>query len=121
MKLADGSSDETFPIETLVEQGADLTLYKEDLEADSIDNWTRYKKIGMKIINQKIDFSDIHGEYAVRQNELFAPSIPMAYPTYSDTGHRFRYNYFDRVDGYLIPDNDGDIFFDYFEYNTDVY
>jgi len=51
MKLADGSSDETFPIETLEEQGADLTLYKEDLEADSIDNWTRYKKIGMKIIN----------------------------------------------------------------------
>lgn len=45
----------------------------------------------------------------------------MAYPTYSDTGHRFRYNFFDRVDGYLLPDNDGDVFFDYFEYNTDVY
>ena len=51
MKLKDGSSDEQFPIETLVEQGADLTLYKEDLKADSIDNFTRFKKVTLKIIN----------------------------------------------------------------------
>ena len=51
MKLKDGSSDEQFPIETLIEQGADLTLYKEDLKADSIDNFTRFKKVTLKIIN----------------------------------------------------------------------
>ena len=71
MRLKDGSSDEQFPIETLMEQGADLTLYKEDLKADSIDNFTRFKKATLKIINQKIDFNEIHGAYAVRYNELY--------------------------------------------------
>ena len=66
MHLADGSSEDLIPIETLVEEGKDLSLYVEDLKADSIDNFTRFKKIGMKIINSKIDFSDIHGLYAVR-------------------------------------------------------
>lgn len=120
MKLADESSDELFPIETLIAEGKDLTLYEEDPDADSIDNFTKNKKIAMKIINQKIDFTTF-GDYAVRQNELFAPSIPMRSPSYSDTGYRFRYNQFDRTDGYMYPDNDQDIFFDYFEYNTDIY
>lgn len=44
MHLADGSSEDTFPIETLVEEGKDLSLYVEDLKADSIDNFTRFKK-----------------------------------------------------------------------------
>lgn len=51
MKLADGSSDERFPIETLIAEGKDLDLYKEDPNADSIDNFTKNKKIAMKIIN----------------------------------------------------------------------
>ena len=120
MKLADESTDELFPIETLIAEGKDLTLYEEDPDADSIDNFTKNKKIAMKIINQKIDFTTF-GDYAVRQNELFAPSIPMRSPSYSDTGYRFRYNQFDRTDGYLYPINDQDLFFDYFEYNTDIY
>lgn len=120
MKLADGSSEELFPIETLVAEGADHSLYKEDLEADSIDNFTRNKMIGLKIINQQIDFTGFK-DYDVRQNELFVKTIPMATPYYSDTGYRFRYNVFDRADGYIYPDKDEDIFFDFFEYNTDIF
>ena len=45
----------------------------------------------------------------------------MKTPMYSNTGYRFRYNYFDRVDGYLLPDNDADTFFDVFAYNTDIF
>ena len=40
---------------------------------------------------------------------------------YSDSGYRFRYNSFDRVDGYLLPDNSENIFFDVFTYNKDIY
>ena len=74
----------------------------------------------MKIINQKIEFNNF-GEYAVRNNELFVPTISMKYPAYSDTGYRFRFNQFDRKDGYLLPDNALDIFFDYFNYNSDTF
>jgi hypothetical protein len=91
MKLADGSSDELFPIEQLITDGADLDLYIEDLKADSIDNFTRYKKLAMKVINQKIEFNNF-GDYAVRNNELFVPTIPLSSERYSETGHRFRYN-----------------------------
>ena len=73
----------------------DLINYEEDLEADTIDNWLRYKVAAMKIINQKIDFTGF-SDYDVRYNEMFVPSIPLAYPSYSDTGYRFRYNAFDR-------------------------
>jgi hypothetical protein len=48
-------------------------------------------------------------------------SIAMGYPAYSDTGYRFRYNQFDRNDGYLMPDNLDNKFFDFFEYNTDTW
>lgn len=65
MALKDGSSEELFAIEKLLAEGADLSLYEEDLKADSIDNWTKLKVIGMKVINQKIDFTTF-GEYAVR-------------------------------------------------------
>ena len=99
---------------------ADLINYEEDLEADTIDNWLRYKVAAMKIINQKIDFTAF-SDYDVRYNEMFVPSIPLAYPSYSDTGYRFRYNAFDRQDGYFIQKPDLDIFYDYFEYNTDTF
>lgn len=92
---------------------ADLSKYIEDLEADTIDNWLRYKLAAMKIINQKIDFNGFR-EYDVRYNEQFVPSIPLEYPMYSDTGYRFRYNAFDRQDGWLIKKPDVDLFYDYF-------
>jgi hypothetical protein len=118
LKVKDGSA--SVDIATLEADGTDLSLYEEDLEADSINNFVRFKKATMKIINQKIDFTTFD-DYAVRYNELFVPSIPMAYPSYSDTGYRFRYNLFERIDGYIIPKDDDDIFYDYFEYNTDTF
>jgi hypothetical protein len=101
MKLRDGSSTEGVAIEKLIQDGADLSLYVEDLKADSIDNFTRKKKVTMKIINQKIDFTTF-GDYAVRYNELYVPTVPLAYPFYSDTGYRFRFNLFERDDSYAI-------------------
>lgn len=56
MKLVDGSSTDLVPIEKLEADGADLELYEEDLEADSIETFLRKKKVAMKIINQKIEF-----------------------------------------------------------------
>jgi hypothetical protein len=52
---------------------------------------------------------------------MFVPSIPLEYPSYSDTGYRFRYNMFDRADGYIVPIDKINVFFDYFEYNTDTF
>jgi hypothetical protein len=73
----------------------EIHFYEEDLEADSIDNWTRNKIIAMKVINQKIDFLEFDEE-AVRNNEIFVPGIKMGPGHYSDTGYRFRFNDFAR-------------------------
>jgi hypothetical protein len=51
MKLKDGSSKDGVVIEKLMADGADLSLYEEDFEADSIENFIRTKKIALKIIN----------------------------------------------------------------------
>jgi hypothetical protein len=120
MKLRDGTSTEGVAIEKLIEDGADLTLYEEDLKADSIDNFIRYKKIAMKIFNQKIDFTTFD-DYAVRYNEVWTPTITMTSPSYTDSGYRFRYNNFDRDDKYFVPHSLENVFFDYFKYNTDTY
>jgi hypothetical protein len=55
-------------------------------------------------LNKKIDFSS-YGISAVRESELYLPSIPLAGNLYSDTGYRFRRNYFDRNDNWLLQDN----------------
>jgi hypothetical protein len=102
MMLKDGTSTTSVDIATLKTDGSDLTLYEEDLDADSIDNWVRFKKASMKIINQKIDFTTFD-DYAVRYNERHVPSVPLVYPSYSDTGYRFRFNLFERADGYILP------------------
>ena len=119
MKLADGSSEELTSYEQLVSEGADLDLYIEDLSADSIDNFVRHKKVAMKIINQKIEFGNMEG-YAVRNNEVFMPSVPLG-KEYSDCGYRFRYNKFIKTDGYLLPKDGEDVFFDYFLYSSDEF
>ena len=56
----------------------------------------------------------------MRNNEIFIPAVSM-FPGYSDTGYRFRYNRFDRQDGWFLPDPDVNPFFDYMFYNTDTY
>jgi hypothetical protein len=53
------------------------------------------------MLNRKIDFGD-YGNYAVRESEVYLPSIPIAGTSYSDTGYRFRRNYFDRNDNWLL-------------------
>lgn len=120
MHLKDGSSTDLVDYATLVADGADLDLYVEDLEADTIDNFLRKKKATFKVLNQKIDFTTFD-KYAVRYNEVFIPTVDLAYPNYSDTGYRFRYNIFDRADGYFYPIDLENVFFDYFEYNTDTF
>ena len=52
---------------------------------------------------------------------MFVPAVPMEAGSYSDTGYRFRYNIFERQDGYFIPIFIDNIFFDYFEFSTDTY
>jgi hypothetical protein len=93
MILKNSTNTGSVDIATLKAEGADLMLYEEDLKADSIDNWVRYKKVFIRIINQKIDFTTFN-YYAVRYNERYTPSIPLAYPSYTDSGYRFRYNIF---------------------------
>lgn len=69
--------------------------YFEDLEAESIDNWLRNKMVALKFVNQKINFLTFD-DWAIRYNEVFAPGVPMGDGKFSDIGHRFRYNDFDR-------------------------
>lgn len=80
--------------------------------------WTEEKIAAMKLLNTKIDFYDF-SDLAIRYNEVFIPGIPMN--AYSDTGYRFRYNEFDRTDGWFTPNKDLDAFFDYMFYNSDTY
>ena len=49
------------------------------------------------MLNKKIDFSS-YEKYAVRETELYFPSISIAANLYSNTGYRFRRNYFERND-----------------------
>jgi hypothetical protein len=49
------------------------------------------------MLNKKINFLSFD-EYAVRETELYIPAIPIAANLYTNTGYRFRRNYFDRND-----------------------
>lgn len=80
--------------------------------------WTEKKIVAMKLLNTKIDFYDF-SELAIRYNEVFIPGVPMN--MYSDTGYRFRYNEFERQDGWFGPKNVLNAFFDYMFYNSDTY
>ena len=64
-------------------------------------NYLQNKRLVIKMLNRKIDFGD-YGNYAVRESEVYLPSIPIAGTLYSDTGYRFRRNYFDRNDNWLL-------------------
>jgi len=55
----------------------------------------------------------------VRYNEVFIPGVPMN--AYSDTGYRFRYNEFDRIDNWYWGESEIKYFFDYLFYNSDTY
>ena len=57
----------------------------------------------------------------MRNNEIFVKGVNIGPGNYSDTGHRFRFNKFDRQDGWFIPDTDIDPFFDYMFYSSDTW
>lgn len=78
------------------------------------------KRATFKVINQKIDFLD-RDEYAVRNNEVFVPSISLEWGNYSDTGYRFRYNHFERFDSWWAQTQTLNVFFDYIFYNSDTF
>ena len=72
----------------------------------------------MKLLNQKIDFYEF-SDTAIRYNEVFIPGVLMT--EYSDTGHRFRYNEFDRFDYWYWFTKSKDRFFDYLFFSSDTY
>ena len=88
--------------------------------ADEIDEWTSTKLATLKVINQKIDFLD-YDEEAVRNNEIFIRAVDMSPGHYSDTGYRFRFNRFDRQDGWFLPTPSINPFFDFMYYSSDTY
>ena len=94
--------------------------YPECASPSDIENYLETKKIGFKIINQKIDFNE-RGPKAVRFNEIFVQTIDMRAGKFSDTGHRFRYNIFNRIDHWVTKYQTKDPFFDYIFYNSDTW
>lgn len=71
-------------------------------------------------MNEKIDFND-RDEKAVRLGEQFVPSIPIKSGTFTDAGHRYRYNKFLRTDYWYSGKKINDPFYDYVFYNSDTY
>lgn len=57
----------------------------------------------------------------MRNNEVFIPGLKMGPGHYSDAGYRFRYNQFNRQDGWFFPDRVIDPFFDYVFFSSDTY
>ena len=94
--------------------------YPECASSTDIYNYLETKKIGFKIINQKIDFNE-RGANAVRFNEVFVPTIDMRAGKFSDTGHRFRYNIFHRIDHWWWKGEKTNPFLDYIFYNSDTW
>jgi hypothetical protein len=97
-----------------------LQGYPDCAPADQIQKWMQTKYATFKVINQKIDFMD-RGEFAVRNNEIFVPVIPLKWGKFSDTGYRFRYNDFQRYDYWWSKSLRHNIFYDFFFYNSDTF
>lgn len=97
-----------------------LEGYPDCAAQPDIEAYLEEKKIGFKILNQKIDFNS-RGERAVRFNEMFVQTIEMKAGKFSDTGHRFRFNLFNRVDNWHKKTVQLDPFYDYVFFNSDTY
>jgi hypothetical protein len=87
---------------------------------DEIDEFIKYKNVGLKILNENIDFTKRDGK-AVRYNEIFVQSVPIMSGKFTDAGHRFRYNQFLRTDFWWTGERKTDEFFNYVYYNTDTF
>ena len=86
---------------------------------EEIDDWLRNKVATLKIINEKIDFVTF-ADWAVRYNEVFVPIIELL-GVYTDSGYRLRYNAYDRQDGWIIPENLANPFYDFIFYSHDTF
>jgi hypothetical protein len=85
-----------------------------------IKSWTEKKKVTLKVLNRKIDFMEFEPN-AVRENEVYVPSVPLIDGKYADTGHRFRFNQFNRVDSWFISLDEVEPFYDYMFFSNDVF
>ena len=73
-----------------------------------------------KIISEQVDFND-RSELALRSNEIFTPSLPIQPGFFADFGGRFRYNNFERTDHWWSNLQKFNPFYDYIEFNVDVF
>ena len=80
------------------------------------------KKVGFRIIQDKIDLSTYDLERVIRSNELFSATLPLDAGKFSDVGYRMRKNHFalgDKILRDIYPyDN---IFYDFNYFNKDTY
>ncbi len=65
-----------------------------------IKNWLEKKSVHLRIINDKIDFTQ-YGDETVRQNEIWMPVMRFKFGFFSDAGYRFRENILTTVDHWL--------------------
>ena len=87
---------------------------------DEIEEWIATKQIQLKVIDNKIDFTNLDN-YAVRQTEKWLPMVPLKKGSFSDTGYRFRKNSFERKDNwYPFANKYTEGFFDMTFFNSDT-
>ena len=67
---------------------------------DEIDKWLEPKKLIVKVINQKGDFSS-YESIAIRETENWLPSVPLSLGKFTDSGYRFLKSKFWAVDSWL--------------------
>ena len=92
----------------------------ECLPDENITNWLENKYAQFRFINQKIDFND-RGEYAVRLNEVWLPTMPLQLGLFNDVGYRYRYNKFDRYDKWWSTNMTTNLFTDIKVFNSDTF
>ena len=87
---------------------------------DEIEAWIDTKTAAFKMISSKIDLNE-RNKRAVNYQELMLSQSPLKSGLYTDSGHRFRFNEFLRIDYWWSGYNSVDKFFDYVFYSHDVY
>jgi hypothetical protein len=97
-----------------------LAGYPNCASPEAIKTWMSTKMATLKVLNQKIDFLT-RESFAVRNNEVFIPSITLKQGRYSDTGYRFRFNDFERYDYWWSSTLVHNYFYDFIFYNSDTY
>ena len=74
-----------------------LPGYPECASDDEIHDFLLRRRAFFKIITEQVDFND-RSDIAIRENEIYTPSVPIQPGFFGDFGARFRYNKFERED-----------------------